>query len=214
MQWCLKKFNSIFVKNTSLISVDASEKIDVYISSASEIGQVILARIRHIIHSLGIDIREEWKWNAPNFSYRGLICMTWSFKKHVTLHFFQGALLSDPYKVLQESEGGNVQTRFLKFFAEEDLNEEIIRAYVLEAAMLNEIGIKRSIQKKDRPEPEIPKALSTALSKNKSAKKCFEKLSASHRREHILYISGAKKEQTQIRRVELTIQKLLKHQDK
>ena len=89
----------------------ASEKIDAYILRAEPFAQDILKKIRGIIHSLDLGIEEEWKWASPVFSYKGLICVVWAFKKHASLHFFKGALLGDPYKVLIEGPGGNVSAR-------------------------------------------------------------------------------------------------------
>jgi hypothetical protein len=55
----------------------------------------------------------------------------------------------------------------------------------------------------------VPKDLQAALNKNKEAKKRFEKLPPSHKKEHVRHIDEAKKEETRQRRIEKTIDKLL-----
>ena len=56
---------------------------------------------------------------------------------------------------------------------------------------------------------EVPEEVSRALKKNKAAKAAFDKLAPSHRREHIRHITEAKKPETQARRIEKMIEKLL-----
>ena len=56
---------------------------------------------------------------------------------------------------------------------------------------------------------EVPEDLSQALALNEAAKKAFEKLSYSHKREYVEWIDAAKKEETRQRRVAKAIEKLL-----
>jgi Domain of unknown function (DUF1905)/Bacteriocin-protection, YdeI or OmpD-Associated len=55
---------------------------------------------------------------------------------------------------------------------------------------------------------EIPPELAAALRRNAAARKRFDALSYTHRREYVEWIAGAKKEETRTRRVERTIQRL------
>ena len=55
---------------------------------------------------------------------------------------------------------------------------------------------------------EIPDALATALRGSREARVAFERLSYTHRREHIEYITEAKRPETQRRRVERTVERL------
>tara|TARA_B100001123_G_C14998573_1_gene902566 strand:+ start:472 stop:657 length:186 start_codon:yes stop_codon:yes gene_type:complete len=36
-----------------------------------------------------LDIVEDWKWNAPNFHNKGMVCWLASFKHHVGLNFLK-----------------------------------------------------------------------------------------------------------------------------
>ncbi len=62
--------------------------------------------------------------------------------------------------------------------------------------------------KKDPPPIAIPQVLATALAKDDIALERFEAMPPSHRREHIKYITEAKKPETQSRRVEQTLARL------
>jgi hypothetical protein len=48
---------------------------------------------------------------------------------------------------------------------------------------------------------EIPADLQKALNKNKDAKAIFEKFAYTHRREYVMWIKGAKREETRARRI-------------
>ena len=57
-------------------------------------------------------------------------------------------------------------------------------------------------------ELEIPVELATALAASPAARKVFDALSYSHRREHVLYVAEAKKAETRERRAATTIEAL------
>ena len=55
---------------------------------------------------------------------------------------------------------------------------------------------------------DVPGDLQRALAKHAAARKAFESLSYSHRREHAQWVAGAKKEETRARRVARVIEML------
>jgi len=55
---------------------------------------------------------------------------------------------------------------------------------------------------------DVPADLRRALAKNAAARKAFESLSYSHKREHAQWVAGAKKEETRARRVARVIEML------
>jgi hypothetical protein len=56
----------------------------------------LLARLRKLILESDPDITEEWKWDTPVWTHKGLVCSAGAFKDHVKLNFFKGASLKDP----------------------------------------------------------------------------------------------------------------------
>jgi len=58
-------------------------------------------------------------------------------------------------------------------------------------------------------EVEVPADIARALKKHKAAGAAFDRLAASHRREHIRHVTDAKKPETRARRIEKMIEKLL-----
>lgn len=57
---------------------------------------------------------------------------------------------------------------------------------------------------------ELPPELKKALSKSPAAKKAFDRLSYSHKREYVRWIEAARKEETRSRRIEEAIEMLSK----
>jgi len=55
----------------------------------------------------------------------------------------------------------------------------------------------------------IPKVLKKLLEDDKKAETCFLKMSPSHQKEYINYITEAKKEETQLRRAEKVMEMVL-----
>jgi uncharacterized protein YdeI (YjbR/CyaY-like superfamily) len=75
---------------------------------------------------------------------------------------------------------------------------------------LNDENIKLPSKPKstERKELVMPDEFQKALNKNKIAKAAFEKVSYSHRKEYIEYITEAKREETRLSRIEKSIEKL------
>jgi antitoxin component of MazEF toxin-antitoxin module len=65
------------------------------------------------------------------------------------------------------------------------------------------------VENDDAPrEVEVPPELAKALAKNASAREFFDRLSYSHQREYVGYVTEAKKPETRAKRVERTIEML------
>lgn len=64
--------------------------------------------------------------------------------------------------------------------------------------------------KKDRPEIRIPEDLAAALNNNPKALLAFDTLSYTHRKEYVKSVCDAKKPETRQRRIENTVEALLK----
>jgi len=74
----------------------ASEQIDNEISTLADWRGDLMAQIRTLIHEVEPTITEEWKWNTPVFTKKGMVCAIGAFKDHVKINFFKGASLPDP----------------------------------------------------------------------------------------------------------------------
>jgi uncharacterized protein YdeI (YjbR/CyaY-like superfamily) len=134
-----------------------------------------------------------------------------AFKKHASLYFFKGSLLSDPYKLLVTGSDGKAAGSGLRFKSVNEINPDIIREYILEAAMLNERGIKVEKAQTEKTPLELPDYFAKALKKNVLARKSFDGMSPSYQREFIAYITEAKRPETKLRRIDKVMDNLIKH---
>jgi uncharacterized protein YdeI (YjbR/CyaY-like superfamily) len=86
--------------------------------------------------------------------------------------------------------------RVAKMIAEERMTE--VGLDKVEAAKRNGQWDNASVQ---RPTPDVPSALMKALARNKAARRNFEKLAPSYRRQYIWWIAIAKRDETRRQRV-------------
>jgi hypothetical protein len=71
--------------------------------------------VRAIIKGVNRDITEQWKWNAPSFSYKGyLVTFNLWNKERVHLVFHNGAVLTDRTGFLE----GDYPDRRMAYFAD------------------------------------------------------------------------------------------------
>jgi hypothetical protein len=69
--------------------------------------------------------------------------------------------------------------------------------------------VKIEMERDDRPrEVSVPADLAAALARDPSAQAAFNKLSFTHRREYVEWVTGAKREETRSRRIGQTMDRL------
>ena len=181
--------------------------IDDSISKAEPFAKLICKKLRAIIFKAEPTIIEDWKWD-PNYNSNGMVCGFWYFKSHVTFTFYQGALLKDKYKILK-SNPGNLHNRHIKYTDVKEVDEKILIEYIKEAVKNNSKGIKLT-EAKDKTVV-IPDDFRKILTKNKFLKN-FETMSYSKRKDYVLWVEGAKQEETRIKRINLAVEKIAENQ--
>ena len=99
-----------------------------------------IAEMRRVL--TGLAMKEERKWGKPTYTVDGKnIVIMQGFKECFGLGFFQGALLTDPKKVLVQL--GQVHAgRVMKFTSAKDITARAatIKAYVREASQSRRPG--------------------------------------------------------------------------
>ena len=159
-----------------------------------------LEMLRDIL--LKTPLQEEIKWGNPCYTFEGKnVLMIGAFKESCVMSFFKGALLKDPYKIL-EKPGENSRTFRLFRFTDTDGIKKIkskIREYILEAIELEKSGAK--IERSSEP-LELPDELKAAFKKDASLKSAFGKLTPGRQRGYIIFISSAKQSATRTARIE------------
>ncbi len=182
-------------------------KITEYIDNAPEYSKPILTHLREIIHLACLDLEEKIKWGMPHFDYKGPMCGMAAFKNHTVLGFSKESLLQDPDKIFGEKM--QAMGSLGKITKVEDLpSDEILIRYIHAAMQLNIEGKKVTKTKHPKKEILMPKDFAKVLENNESAKEIFEKLSPSHKREYLEWITSAKREETRENRINKAIEML------
>lgn len=178
--------------------------IDAYIAKSATFAKPILKHLRKVVHAGCPQVEETMKWSMPHFDYKGMLCGMGAFKEHCAFGFWKESLILGRDRASKKTGMGS----FGCIRSMADLpNEKTLIGYVKKAAALNEAGIKAPGRSKPaKREPiEIPDYFAAALKKNARARKTFEALSPSHRREYLEWVTEAKREETRKQRLAMSI---------
>lgn len=142
------------------------------------------------------------KWGIDVYTYNGQnivgIC---GFKNYVGLWFYNGVFMSDPESVFFNAQENKTKAlRQLRFSGMNEINDALVLTYIKEAIQ-NEKEGKRWVPEKSG-ELEISGLLANALKENDKLNEAFEQLSNSKQKEYLEHVNSAKREETQIARLE------------
>jgi uncharacterized protein YdeI (YjbR/CyaY-like superfamily) len=155
---------------------------------------------------LSTEAVETIKWGIPTYTVNGKnVIGLAGFKNHFGLWFFQGVFLSDPKELLRNAQEGKTKAmRSLYYTSPEDVDLKLVKAYVLEAIENQKLGkeIKANRTKKTLV---VPPLLQQALKNDSKLNTAFKALTPGKQREYAIYIAQAKREVTQISRLEKCI---------
>jgi uncharacterized protein YdeI (YjbR/CyaY-like superfamily) len=183
-------------------------KVTEYIAKSATFAKPVLNQLREIIHSTCPDVEEDIKWGTPHYSYKGdHLCMMAGFKNHCSFSLYKAEMMKD--KVIQESVKAGKKFGYMdKIKSMDELpNKKTLVAYIKEAMLINESGIKKAKPKTDKPKVvEMPDYFVKALRANAKANKVFSEKSDSFRKEYIVWITDAKTEDTRQKRIEQSLE--------
>jgi uncharacterized protein YdeI (YjbR/CyaY-like superfamily) len=159
-----------------------------------------IAAMRRVL--AGFAMKEECKWGKPTYTLDGKnIVIMQGFKEYFALGFFQGALLTDPKKVLVQL--GQVQAaRVMKFTSAKEITAKAatIKAYVREAIAIEKTGLR--VKPKKTTDYPVPEELSERFRKDARFKRAFAALTPGRQRGYLYHFAGAKQSATRAARIE------------
>lgn len=160
----------------------------------------ILEKLKSVISQT--ELERTVKWGIDVYTHRGQnVLGIAAFKSYVGIWFYNGVFLSDPAQVLVNAQEGKTKSqRQWRFHSIEEINPDLIISYIQEAIENAKNGLKPEIKKSK--EIEIHPILCEALCSNEELNFCFEKLSDYKKNEYSAYIQEAKREATQLSRLE------------
>ena len=183
------------------------KSVESYIEAQTPEWKAILQDLRTTLNKT--DLEETVKWGAPAYTYKGKILVGMgAFKNFVAVWFHQGALLQDKKKkLINAQEGVTKALRQWRLESKDDLETELIMAYVKESIQNQDEG--KEIKPDREKGLEIPRELKIALEEHPEILEKFEEMSKSKKREYAEHISGAKKEETRKARLEKILPMIL-----
>ena len=188
--------------------VKKDPRIDSYIRKSHDFARPILNHLRALIHKGCPGVEETMKWSFPHFDYKGVLCSMAAFKEHCTLSFWKGKLIEGlPDK--NKNAGGAAMGQFGRITSLKDLpSDKVILGIIRKAKKLNDEGVKSPARSKPAGTRElvIPAYFSTALKKNKKAYSVFDGFNYSNKKEYVDWITGAKTEETRIKRLDTALE--------
>jgi uncharacterized protein YdeI (YjbR/CyaY-like superfamily) len=181
-------------------------RVDKYIEKSADFAKPILKHLREVVHDAVPEVTETIKWGMPSFEYKGMLVGMAAFKKHAALHIRRGAKVVDR----AEARVGEAMGQFGKLTKLSHLpSKRVLTGYLKKAKKLNETGVKtvkRAAVTAKSAAIEIPADLAAALKKSRKAMATFEKFSASAQKEYVSWIKQAKRPETRVRRVAITVE--------
>ena len=115
---------------------EAGRRIDARIAEVGGWRGEALGRVRRLIREAVPDVVEEWKWEVPVWSSRGILCTGEVYKAAVKLTFAKGARLADPAGLFNASLVGNAR-RAIDIREGDAPDAEAFKALVRAAAEAN-----------------------------------------------------------------------------
>lgn len=179
------------------------ENVDDYIKNHQEFSDLLIS-LRNILKEKPLE--ETIKWGVPTYVYKkkNLLGLG-AFKNHVSIWFFQGALLKDKHQLLRNAQEEKTKAmRQIRFESIGEIDSKILGSYTIESIEYQRQGIVIKPTKKTS-DIIIPIELKTVFSKTSGLEKSFGQLTAGKQREYIEHIISAKKEVTKLSRIEKII---------
>jgi uncharacterized protein YdeI (YjbR/CyaY-like superfamily) len=163
--------------------------------------------LRSIIAKTGLE--EKIKWGTKVYTHHGKnVVSALGFKNYLSLWFYNGVFLSDPYKKLVNAQEGVTKAlRHWRFEAADEIEEDRILEYIREAIQNEEEGKVWKPSKSG--ELVIPEILQQRLNTDGALNEAFQTLTPFRQKEYVEYLESAKREATQITRLEKIIPMIL-----
>ncbi|RIV69894.1 YdeI/OmpD-associated family protein [Flagellimonas aequoris] len=179
--------------------MEKSEKLEAFYEKEHPFKNGI-ALLREL--ALQTDCEEDFKWSFPVYTVNGKNVFGVSkFKGYFGVWFFNGALMNDQKKVLENAQEGKTKgMRHWKFFSLEEVDKKGVIAYMQEAIQNQKKGIELATAKPTKAV--IPDLLQTKLAENASLKSAFDAFAPYKQKEFCEYIAEAKQEATKLRRLD------------
>lgn len=183
-----------------------SVRLDAFFSHLTDWRAELLA-LRAILQDSGLT--ETFKWSSPVYTAQGgNVAIIWGFKDRAAIGFFKGVLMADPEGMLEAPGDNSRSSRVINFTDLDQIRAAtpMLRAYIAEAARIEEQGLKVDLPKDDL---DYPEELVNRLDGDAEVREAFEGLTPGRRRSWVLHFGTAKQAATRAARIDKAAPKIL-----
>ena len=183
--------------------------VEEYIEVNNHFSEALML-LRNIINLT--ELNESIKWSAPVYDLNGKnVIGLGAFKNHFGIWFFNGVFLKDKHKLLVNAQENKTKAlRQMRFEHIEQIDKNIVLAYVKEAIENQKLGKEIKPTKTTKKDIVIPQELQKELDANSTLFDAFKTLTPSKQREYCEYIETAKRDATKQTRLEKIIPMIIK----
>ncbi len=183
-------------------------RVDAYIAKSAPFARPILQHLRAVVREACPEAEETLKWSSPSFVLDGqILCGMAAFKEHCTFGFWHKGM--DEVLGKDGRLAGGAMGSFGRIGSLEDLPPAAaLRRYIAQAAKLtlSEAPARPRPAARAAAPAAVPDDLAAGLKKNKAAAAFFGKLSPGARKEYVVWITEAKREETRAKRLATTLE--------
>lgn len=181
--------------------MEMAKTVEEYLSWHKEY-KPLLGKLRSILNHT--ELEETLKWGIPTYTInKKNVVSIGAFKSYAGLWFFNGVFLKDESKVLVNAQDGTTKgMRQWRFNSVEELDENLIKSYLLESIQNQKEGKEIKPEKKPLL---IPAELKEVLASDSQLAEAFEELSLSNKRDFAEHIESAKRNETKQSRLQKII---------
>ena len=178
-------------------------RVDAYILRHAEFAKPILRHLRDTVHAACPECEETLKWSMPTFMYKKeMLAGMAAFKQHATFGFWRGSLV-----VGKGDEQMSGMGQFGRLTSIDDLPpRKELEALVKKAMRLTDEGVKPPRDKHKKEAFTVPQDLRAAIDANPAAAATFDAFPPSAQREYVEWVTGAKRDETRIQRLNQTVE--------
>ena len=156
--------------------------------------------------ALEAEMEENIKWNMPVYGYgKKNVATLFHAKAYLGVWFSQGALLSDPERLLvNASPEKTVSQRQLRFATQDEVDLDLLRSFLVEAIRNQKDGLEMGAIPAAAAVP--PPELKQAFSEDPQLEAAYLAFTPYKQREFCDSISEAKRADTKVRRLQKAIE--------
>lgn len=178
---------------------------DEWLDTTPEFSRPMAEQYREWFGQWQPDLRESIKWNCLCYSGCKLVVGLSPCQRHLGIVFFRGSELDDPAGLFDPGSAHNLSIKTIRLTDPHHLPRDPVKVLLRAAVALDEDPLICGPLPKKRPPLPLPPLLKEALQQDRQAHTGFTQLAPTYQREYIVWLTSAKRPETQQKRLAQTL---------